>query len=107
MSGSTRRPLRALLAVAVVAAPLAVAGATAAGADPGQVLAAIGFKSRDNARTPMQWDASANAGFTPARPWLAVNPNHSEVNVAAQLDDPASVFHHYRTLIALPTAANQ
>ena len=75
--------------------------ATGAGADPAQVLAAIAFKSRDNGRTPMQWDASANAGFTAGAPWLAVNPNHVEVNAAAELADPGSVFHHYRKLIAL------
>ncbi len=75
--------------------------ATGAGADPEQVLAAIAFKSRDNGRTPMQWDASANAGFTTGTPWLAVNPNHTEVNAAAEVADPGSVFHHYRKLIAL------
>lgn len=75
--------------------------ATGAGADPEQVLAAIAFKSRDNGRTPMQWDASANAGFSSGTPWLAVNPNHVEVNAAAELADPGSVFHHYRKLIAL------
>ena len=75
--------------------------ATGAGADPGQVFAAIAFKSRDNGRTPMQWDASANAGFTSGTPWLAVNPNHREVNAAAELADAGSVFHHYRKLIAL------
>jgi oligo-1,6-glucosidase len=56
---------------------------------------------RDNARTPMQWDASEHAGFTTGVPWLAVNPNHTEINAAAQRDDPDSVFHHYRRLIEL------
>lgn len=57
--------------------------------------------SRDNARTPMQWDTSAHGGFTTAEPWLSVNPNHTCINAAAQVDDPESVFSHYRKLIAL------
>lgn len=57
--------------------------------------------SRDNARTPMQWDASQHGGFTTAEPWLSVNPNHAHINAAAQVDDPDSVFAHYRKLIAL------
>jgi oligo-1,6-glucosidase len=77
------------------------AEAIAAGQDPVDVLAALRVKSRDNARTPMQWDASANAGFTDATPWLPVNPNHVEINAAAQVDDPDSVFNHYRWLIGL------
>ena len=56
---------------------------------------------RDNARTPMQWDASEHAGFTTGEPWLAVNPNHREINAEAARADPDSVFHHYRRLIAL------
>ena len=52
--------------------------------------------SRDNARTPMQWDASPQAGFTTGTPWMAVNPNYPEINAAAAVDDPDSVFHHYR-----------
>jgi oligo-1,6-glucosidase len=57
--------------------------------------------SRDNARTPMQWDASEHAGFTTGTPWLAVNPNHDTINARAALADPDSVLHHYRRLIAL------
>jgi oligo-1,6-glucosidase len=57
--------------------------------------------SRDNARTPMQWDASVHAGFTTGEPWLAVNPNHTEINAKAAVEDPGSVFHHYRRLIEL------
>lgn len=59
------------------------------------------MESRDNARTPMQWDASPNAGFTTGRPWLPVNPNYTRINVEAQRKDPHSVFHFYRKLIAL------
>lgn len=61
----------------------------------------IVFKSRDNARTPMQWDDSAQAGFTSGTPWIAVNPNYREINAKAETADPDSVFHYYRKLIAL------
>lgn len=61
----------------------------------------IAHKSRDNARTPMQWDASANAGFTTGTPWIAVNPNYKKINVADQLKREDSVFHYYQKLIRL------
>jgi oligo-1,6-glucosidase len=77
------------------------AAAIAAGRAPEDVLAAMRLVSRDNARTPMQWDASPHAGFTTGTPWLAVNPNHTEVNAEAATADPDSVFHHYRKLIEL------
>ena len=76
----------------------------AAGESAHAILADLALHSRDNARTPMQWDASANAGFTSGLPWLAVNPNHHRINVAQQRDDPDSVLHHYRRLIALRQA---
>ena len=57
--------------------------------------------SRDNARTPVQWDASPSAGFTTGTPWLPVNPDHIEWNATAQREDPTSVLAHYRRLIAL------
>jgi oligo-1,6-glucosidase len=69
--------------------------------DPDDVLAAIRVMGRDNARTPMQWDAGPNAGFGTGTPWLAVNPNHIDVNVAAGRADAGSVLHHYRALVAL------
>ncbi len=69
--------------------------------DPDRVLATLRGVSRDNARTPMQWDASENSGFTPGRPWLPVNPNFAEINAEAAMADPTSVWHHYRALIAL------
>jgi oligo-1,6-glucosidase len=75
--------------------------ATAAGDDPSAVLAALRERSRDNARTPMQWDGSAAAGFSTGTPWIAVNPNFPEINAAAQVDDPASVLAHYRAVIEL------
>jgi oligo-1,6-glucosidase len=77
------------------------AEAIAGGQSPDDVLAAMRLVSRDNARTPMQWDASPHAGFTTGTPWLAVNPNHVEVNAEAAMADPDSVFHHYRRLIEL------
>ena len=73
----------------------------ARGATPEEAMATIRKKSRDHARTPMQWDAGEHAGFTTGTPWIAANPNHVEVNAAAQHDDPDSVFHHYRRLIDL------
>ncbi len=73
----------------------------ALGDPPEHVLAGLRAMGRDNARTPMQWDASEHAGFTTGTPWLAVNPNHVEVNAEAQAADPGSVFHHYRRLIEL------
>ena len=77
------------------------AEALALGEDPADVLAGLRARSRDNARTPMQWDGSDQAGFTTGTPWLPVNPNHAEINAAAQRDDPDSVLAHYRRLIAL------
>ena len=61
----------------------------------------IKASSRDNARTPMQWDESENAGFSKAKPWLGVNRNYSYINYASQKDDPDSVLNFYKILIAL------
>ena len=77
------------------------AEAVALGADPDSVLVSLRRTSRDNARTPVQWDGGPAAGFTDGTPWLPVNPNHTWLNAEAQRDDPASVLHHYRALIAL------
>ncbi len=71
------------------------------GMDPKVVMAMVHAKSRDNARTPMQWDNSLNADFTTGAPWIKVNPNYTYVNVEAALADPDSVFHTYRRLIEL------
>jgi oligo-1,6-glucosidase len=65
------------------------------------LLAALAASSRDNARTPMQWDDSPQAGFTTGEPWIEVNPNYKTINVAAQRFDPASVLSYYQRLIAL------
>jgi oligo-1,6-glucosidase len=77
------------------------AEAIARGATPEEVLVTMRPMSRDNARTPMQWDATEHAGFTTGEPWIAVNPNHTEINARAARADPDSVFHHYRRLIEL------
>ncbi|MPQ29555.1 alpha-glucosidase [Brochothrix thermosphacta] len=64
-------------------------------------MAAVETKGRDNARTPMQWDATANAGFTTGTPWLKVNPRFEEINVEKAVADKGSIFHYYQKLIAL------
>ena len=74
---------------------------TAQGYDPEDVMRSIRARGRDNARTPMQWTAGENAGFTTGTPWLPVNENHRFLNAEAELADPDSVFHYYRRLIAL------
>lgn len=66
-----------------------------------EITASIYARSRDNARTPMQWDDTDNAGFSTGKPWFTVNPNYREINAAAALADPDSVFHYYRKLISL------
>ena len=77
------------------------AEALAAGHAREEVLAALRAMSRDNARTPMQWDDGPHAGFTTGTPWIPVNPNHLHVNAEAAQADPDSVLHHYRRLIEL------
>ena len=61
----------------------------------------IKAKGRDNARTPMQWSAGANAGFTTGEPWIMLNPNYTDINAEAEEGDPDSVLNYYRALIAL------
>lgn len=75
--------------------------ATGMGLPAAMILTTMAKMSRDNARTPMQWDGDAQAGFTTGRPWLPVNQNHLWLNVAAQVDDPGSVLSFYKRLIAL------
>lgn len=77
------------------------ADAVATGTDADQVLEAMRTMSRDNARTPMQWDDGPHAGFTSGEPWLPVNPNYRQVNAKAARSDPSSVFAHYRRLVDL------
>jgi oligo-1,6-glucosidase len=74
------------------------------GMDPQAALELAHRKSRDNARTPMQWDDGENAGFTSGTPWIEVNPNYREINVARAIADPQSIFHYYRRLIRLRKA---
>ncbi len=69
--------------------------------EPQELLSCIAYKSRDNARTPMQWDGSPNAGFTSGTPWIMVNPNYREINAEKELADPDSVFYYYQKLIGL------
>ncbi|WP_429088447.1 alpha,alpha-phosphotrehalase [Aeromonas veronii] len=76
----------------------------AEGMSEAEILAILGAKSRDNSRTPMQWSAAPNAGFTNGTPWLTPAANYSEINAEAALADQNSVFWHYRDLIALRKA---
>ncbi len=69
--------------------------------DLAALLLAMGKMSRDQGRTPVQWDASPQAGFTTGTPWIAVNPDYPEVNAAAEVGQPGSVYEHYRRLIDL------
>lgn len=72
-----------------------------AGLTPEEALKTVARHSRDNARTPMQWSANKNAGFTTGTPWLRVNPNYREINAEDERKDPDSVFHFYQQLISL------
>lgn len=74
---------------------------TAGGYTEDEVMRSIYAKSRDNARTPMQWDTEVNAGFTKGIPWIAVNPNYTEINAEEERKDPNSVYQFYRGLIRL------
>ena len=71
------------------------------GEDKEQIMQSIYAKGRDNARTPMQWDHSPNAGFTTGTPWIKVNPNYQTINVEQALYDPNSIFYCYQKLIQL------
>ena len=72
-----------------------------AGLTPEEAIQAVGHYSRDNARTPFQWNDGKNAGFTAGTPWLGLNENYKEINAAAQVDQEDSVFAFYQKLIAL------
>ena len=74
---------------------------SAAGYSHAEIMRSLHAKSRDNARTPMQWNAQANAGFTTGAPWLKINPNYTAINAADQLGRKDSVYTYYKTLIAL------
>lgn len=66
-----------------------------------EIMKSIYARSRDNARTPMQWDDSPQAGFTEGTPWLKVNPNYPEINAAGQMKDPQSIYSCYKQLVRL------
>ncbi len=66
-----------------------------------QVMTYLKKIGRDNARTPMQWDTSQNAGFSKGTPWIKVNPNYTEINAEEEINNPDSVFNYYKKLIAL------
>ena len=72
-----------------------------AGLSPKEAFKVVKHYSRDNSRTPFQWDTSENAGFTTGKPWLMVNPNYKRINVASQINDPNSVLSYYKKLTAL------
>lgn len=72
-----------------------------AGLSEKEALACVSRYSRDNARTPVQWDNSVNAGFSKEQPWLPVNPNYKRINVASQIQDPESLLSYYKKLTAL------
>ena len=71
------------------------------GYSPQEAMAFVGPRSRDNARTPYQWDGSKNAGFSSGKPWLKVNPNYTEINLEADRKDPQSIFAFYQKLLKL------
>lgn len=68
---------------------------------PEDMMKYLGYKSRDNARTPMQWNREENAGFTKGTPWIKVNPNYVKINAEEQMEREDSVFHYYQKLISL------
>ncbi|MGE8202997.1 glycoside hydrolase family 13 protein [Heyndrickxia sp. NPDC080065] len=71
------------------------------GKDPTEVLQSLQPLSRDNSRTPIQWDNSENGGFTTGTPWINSNPNYTTINVKEAMSDPSSIFHYYKKLIQL------
>lgn len=72
-----------------------------AGYDEEDIMKSLHAKSRDNARTPMHWDAGEHAGFTDGEPWISMNPNYTEINAKQALSDPDSVFYTYQKLISM------
>ncbi len=71
------------------------------GYEKSDIMRSLHAKSRDNARTPMQWNDSKNAGFSDGTPWIKVNPNYTQINAAKQIAEEDSVFHCYQKLIQL------
>jgi oligo-1,6-glucosidase len=77
------------------------AEAMSLGLEAETVMKSLAVRSRDNARTPVQWDDTSHAGFTQGIPWLPVNPNYVYLNAASAVADESSTFHHFRRLIQL------
>ena len=73
----------------------------AEGKDKEEIIKILSSKSRDNARTPVQWNSTKNAGFTTGEPYISVSDNYSEINVEKALEDTDSIFYHYKNLVAL------
>ncbi|MDD3213119.1 MAG: alpha-glucosidase [Eubacteriales bacterium] len=69
--------------------------------EPEEMMECLRLRSRDNCRTPMQWDGGANAGFTTGTPWIKVNPNHAQINAATEANDPDSVLNYYKQVIRI------
>lgn len=104
--GMTNYPFQDLTEVEDIEARNFAHEALEAGQSEEEVLRSIRAIGRDNARTPMQWTAESQAGFTTGQPWLPVNPNYGEINVAAALADKNSIFYTYQSLIALRKEAS-
>ncbi|MFD2115751.1 alpha-glucosidase [Paenibacillus yanchengensis] len=99
--GMTNRPINDISEVADIESINMYAERLAAGYQKEEIIAFINAKGRDNARTPMQWDETENAGFTTGKPWLYVNDNYKKINVSQNLTDNNSIFNCYKTLIQL------
>ncbi len=99
--GMTNMPFESIEDINDIESVIFYRGCLKAGLSKEQAFAPILKKGRDNARTPMQWNDSPNGGFTTGTPWLKVNPNYKQINVAQALHDSDSVFHYYRKLIRM------
>ncbi|PFG84048.1 glucohydrolase [Lactococcus lactis] len=99
--GMTNYPFESIKEVNDIESRNMFAERLAAGHSENEIMDSIRRVGRDNARTPMQWTAGENAGFTDGKPWLAVNPNHEEINADQAMSDPDSVFYTYQKLIEL------
>lgn len=99
--GMTNYPFESIKEVNDIESRNMFAERLAAGHSENEIMDSIRRVGRDNARTPMQWTAGENAGFTDGKPWLAVNPNHEEINADQAMSDPNSVFYTYQKLIEL------
>ncbi len=99
--GMTNYPFESIEEVNDIESRNMFAERLAAGHSENEIMDSIRRVGRDNARTPMQWTAGENAGFTDGKPWLAVNPNHGEINAEQAMSDADSVFYTYQKLIEL------